>query len=112
MATATQREILDGGQTIYWNVTLDNGTKYVLAAASSPAAITAATALDTAAQLLVTNQTTIRSRAQTALTTNATYLALASPSTAQTTAQVQALTRECNGLIRLLLDLFDSTTGT
>jgi uncharacterized protein involved in exopolysaccharide biosynthesis len=60
----------------------------------------------------VANLATLRTRVQTALTTNATYLALASPSTAQNTAQIQALTKECNGLIRLLLNQLDSTTGT
>lgn len=55
---------------------------------------------------------TIQARAQAALTTNATFLAIPSPSQAQAITQVQALTRECNGLIRLLLGQLDSTSGT
>lgn len=50
----------------------------------------------------VQNAVTLLDRARQALTTNATYLALASPSTAQSTAQVKALTRQVDGLIRLL----------
>lgn len=60
----------------------------------------------------VQNLGTLQSRAQTALTTNATYLAIGSPSAAQVAAQVRVLTMECNGLIRLLLGQLDSTTGT
>jgi len=45
----------------------------------------------------------LRAKGLAALTANQTYLALASPSTAQNTAQVKRLTRECSALIRLLL---------
>jgi hypothetical protein len=58
------------------------------------------------------NKATIQSRAQAALTANATFLALASPTNAQTLAQVQMLTKECGGLIRLALNVLDSTSGT
>lgn len=54
----------------------------------------------------------LRSKASAALTANATYLALATPTVAQNTAQVQKLTRECNAIIRLLLGQLDSNTGT
>lgn len=39
---------------------------------------------------------------RSALDTNATFLALAAPTNAQTLAQVKALTRECSALIRLM----------
>lgn len=64
------------------------------------------------AQTSSTNQATLQQRAQAALNTNATFLALANPSNAQNAAQVQALTKECSTLIRLLLGLLDSTSGT
>lgn len=55
------------------------------------------------------NGDTLRSQALAALTTNRTYVARTSPTAAQTTAQVQALSQQNNGLIRLLLGLLDGT---
>jgi hypothetical protein len=65
-----------------------------------------------AAETAQTNTNTIRSRAATALTTNATFLAIASPSTAQVATQVKALTRQCDGVIRLMLNQLDTITDT
>lgn len=48
------------------------------------------------------NAQTLLQRAAQALTNNATYLARQSPTSAQNTAQIQALTRQVNALIRLL----------
>src|SRR4051794_38888976 len=75
------------------------GLTSVLAEPTTPQAVTTAlqpilsaeSAAAAAQAVLVTNGATIQNRAQTALTTNATYLALASPSTAQNTAQIQTL---------------------
>lgn len=79
-------------------------------------AIAADVALDVSAAqaqaVLDANAATLRSRAQTALTTNATYIAIASPTTAQNTAQVKALTRQVDGVIRLLLNQTDSVADS
>lgn len=56
----------------------------------------------------IDNKTTIESQALTALTNNKTFLALSAPTNAQTLAQVKSLTRQMNGVIRLLLNQLDS----
>ncbi len=48
-----------------------------------------------------TGRTTLKAKAVTALAANATYLAIVSPTNAQVVAQVRALTKEVNALIRL-----------
>lgn len=58
------------------------------------------------------NERTIAAKVDAALSVNDAFLALASPTNAQTLAQVKALTRECSGLIRLLRRKLDSTSGT
>lgn len=58
------------------------------------------------------NQAALQAKAQAALTVNGNYLAIASPTVAQNTAQTQRLTRECSAVIRLLLGLLDDTAGT
>lgn len=58
------------------------------------------------------NADTLRERARQALTANTNYLALSNPTNAQNVAQIQRLTRECSGLIRLLLDQVDDISGT
>jgi hypothetical protein len=58
------------------------------------------------------NARTLRARAIAALSTNATYLAIANPTNAQVAAQVATVTKECSGIIRLLLNQLDTTAGT
>jgi hypothetical protein len=58
------------------------------------------------------NADTLQTRARTALAANATFLALASPTNAQVTAQVQRLTRECTALIRLIVNELSTTDGS
>jgi hypothetical protein len=55
------------------------------------------------------NEVTVRDQASAALATNATFLGIASPTNAQTAAQVKALTRQVDGLIRLAVGRFDGT---
>lgn len=58
------------------------------------------------------NSGVLLDRARQALTANAAFLAIASPTNAQVVQQVQRLTRECSALIRLALNMFDTTDGT
>ena len=51
----------------------------------------------------------IEATARQALATNRAYAALANPTAAQTTAEVKALARQMNGVIRLLLNALDGT---
>lgn len=71
----------------------------------------ALTAVDTSVTSAA-NTNTLQQRAQAALAVNATFLAIGTPTNAQTVNQVQTLTKECSALIRLLLGLLDSTSGT
>lgn len=56
-----------------------------------------------------TNHRTLEQQAATAMETNRTFIALAPPTAAQVTAQVKALSRQNNGLIRIMLARFDGT---
>jgi len=58
------------------------------------------------------NAATLRERITVALPAIAAYPALPTPSAAQTTAQVQRLTRLITALAKLLLDQTDTTDGT
>ena len=54
------------------------------------------------------NRQTIEDAARKALASNRTYLGLSSPTNAQNAAQLKALTRQVNGLIRLALSELDA----
>lgn len=56
-----------------------------------------------------TNADTLREQALQAMVNNRTFLALATPTNAQTVAQVKALTRQNNAIIRMLLGHFNGT---
>lgn len=62
--------------------------------------------------LVQQHRQTIVANAQLALASNDTFLALATPTQTQTLTQVQRLTRQCNGIVRVLLDQFDTATDT
>lgn len=55
------------------------------------------------------NRETLHRQAAAALESNATYLAITSPTAAQSAAQVKALTRQVQALIRLTLNQMDDT---
>lgn len=55
------------------------------------------------------NVITLRQQATQAFLDNRAFLNIASPTNAQTLAQVKALTRQVNGLMRLVLSQFDGT---
>jgi hypothetical protein len=58
------------------------------------------------------NAATVQSRAKAALTANATFLAVPTPTAAQVGNQVKVLTKESSAVIRLLLGLLDDVSDT
>ena len=74
----------------------------------------AKTAAELAAVAQATNVSTLEGKARTAVGVNNTFLAIGTPTNAQTLAQVKSLTRQMSALIRLSLrgDLLDNTDGT
>lgn len=58
------------------------------------------------------NAAALRDKAAQALTVNAAFLAITSPTNADIVAQVRRLTRENNALIRLWLGATDTTADT
>ena len=74
--------------------------------------LNAAVAAAAAEATTIANMSDLLAKAAAAQTNNATFLALASPTNAQTLAQVKALTRQCNALIKLQLGDLGTTSGT
>lgn len=90
-------------------------------ASSTGNKVVSSTVTDAALQAAITahafvdrdaNETDLRTKVISALAANDTYRAIASPTNAQVIAQVDKLTRECSGIIRLLLSQLDTTAGT
>ncbi len=55
------------------------------------------------------NLKALRTAAAAAVVANRTYLAIPTPTTAQTVAQVAALTRQANGILRFIAGDFSGT---
>lgn len=66
----------------------------------------------TATQVAGTNRATLLQQGIAALASNITYLNIVSPTTAQAIAQVAALTKQVDALMRLAANQLDTTTGT
>ncbi len=79
----------------------DAADAVIQAAADAAAAAAAATAKDVANP----NYATLRDQAQAAIASNDTFLAIVSPTNAQTLAQVKLLTQENTKIIRALAQL-------
>jgi len=85
----------------------DNAGQATLAEVAAAQAAAAA-----AEQTAAANQLALLAKAAAALTANQAYLGVAVPSTAQTTAQIAALTRAVDALIYLVTAQYSSTAGT
>lgn len=96
----TRTLLNDDGQTITWDVQR-GGVSIGTSTELSPThpSITR-----------MANETALRQAASQALAVNRDYLALAPATQAQALAQVKALTRQTNGLIRLLLRQLDDVS--
>ena len=98
------REIDSAGNTV---TTWDKNGVQLQRRALSASERTIADAAD-AASVRLANESTLRAKAQAALAANNAYIALASPTAAQTTAHCKTLSKECNALIRLVQGIFDA----
>lgn len=92
-----------GTTTFDRSVELVNGTPTVVWTARAKTTQELANDTETA------NRATIQTQLTTALAANRTFLAITTPTTAQNAAQIKALTRQNQGIIRLLLNQLDGT---
>lgn len=108
----------EAGVLRYWE---DDGSRFVYVygadgkeTSRTPYTAAQNAAADTAAAEATAgvNEQTLRDRARAAMTGNATYLGRSSPTAAQNTAQIQALTRQVNALIKLEVRDLNATDGT
>ena len=107
------------GTVTHWVVNDDSGTVDDAAATAAGATVFESVEAAIAASGAHREQTDavqsdLHAKARQALAANATYLDIPTPSNAQAVAQVAALTRQTNALIRLLLagDLLDASDDT
>lgn len=95
----------DGTRT---HTRFDAGGKQTSVRPYSPGEVESLTAA-AARQVPIDNRATIEAQAATALAANKAFVAIAAPTNAQNAAQIKALTRQSNGIIRLLLNRLDAT---
>lgn len=101
--------VVDGAAHALWHARLADIVPLVAATVTTldPVTGTPVPAVRPTAELAsVATAATLQAQAVTALTTDTTFLALATPTTVQAVAQVQALTRQTSALIRLVIRAF------
>lgn len=76
------------------------------------AQLDAAIALQQAGMSVVSNREALLTKATAAVVVNNAFLAVASPTNAQVVAQVRALTRQNNALIKLITNNLSDVSGT
>ena len=86
-----------------WDEATGTSTIYIDDVASASRPLTAAEAASLVDPVDRRVRTDLHARARQALVDNAAFLAVASPTNAQTLAQVRKLTRQTNALIRMVL---------
>jgi hypothetical protein len=92
---------------------IDGVVHYFDAAGNEVSKAALPTAVASTAEFIAeTNRRALLSKASSALLANATYLAIGSPTSAQNTAQIRALTRQVTALIRLTTRALDTQDGT
>ena len=98
-----------------WNDSTRTYTNYRTGSAVSRAYTAAENAeadVRVAVETAVTNEKSLMEKAGAAIETNKTFLAITSPTNAQVVAQVKALTRQNNALIRLITKALGDVSGT